>query len=324
MLTFFTTGKLFTGHSGIIQRNALQSWKLLHPDVEIILFGDETGAAEVARELGIRHEPEMRRHESGLPYISYMFDRAEELAAHSTLCFINCDIILTGEFLGAEERLRKYGKQYLMVGRRWDAEIAKPIDFSNPRWQETVREIARKTNHLKDGWWIDYFLFSRGLYYKQIPDFLVARCSWDNWLVWKALNSRALVVDATSTVKPIHQNHGYAYHPQGQRGVWTNELARRNLALAGGWWHLRTIRDATMKLTTSGLKPNPARYWFGGKRITQFLYSQSERTLIYDVWLPMWHLVLDFTRPVRSRLGIRSRANRRAGKNESTNAGVPS
>jgi hypothetical protein len=31
MLTFFTTAKPFRGHHGIIQRNALKSWTLLHP-----------------------------------------------------------------------------------------------------------------------------------------------------------------------------------------------------------------------------------------------------------------------------------------------------
>jgi hypothetical protein len=47
MLTFFATAKPFLGDSGIIQRNTLQSWKHLAPDVEVILFGegrvDESG-----------------------------------------------------------------------------------------------------------------------------------------------------------------------------------------------------------------------------------------------------------------------------------------
>jgi hypothetical protein len=66
MLTFFTTAKPFVGHSGIIQRNALRSWKLLDPDVEVILFGDEEGAAEVSGELGLRHETKVERDERGL------------------------------------------------------------------------------------------------------------------------------------------------------------------------------------------------------------------------------------------------------------------
>jgi hypothetical protein len=63
MLTFFTTAKPFRGHSATIQCNALQSWKLLHPDIEVILFGDEEGTAEVCAELGLRHEPHVERNE---------------------------------------------------------------------------------------------------------------------------------------------------------------------------------------------------------------------------------------------------------------------
>ena len=54
MLTLFTTAKAFAGHNEIIQRNALKSWTLLHPDIEIILFGKDEGAAELSRELGAR------------------------------------------------------------------------------------------------------------------------------------------------------------------------------------------------------------------------------------------------------------------------------
>jgi len=46
VLTFFTTAKPFLGHAKIIQRNALKSWTLVHPDVEVIVFGDEHGSAE--------------------------------------------------------------------------------------------------------------------------------------------------------------------------------------------------------------------------------------------------------------------------------------
>ena len=57
MLTLFTTAKPCEGHSGVIQRNALKSWKQLHPEIEIILFGDDAGGAEIAKELGFPHEP---------------------------------------------------------------------------------------------------------------------------------------------------------------------------------------------------------------------------------------------------------------------------
>ena len=45
MLTFFSTPKPFVGHIDVIQRNALRSWRQIHPDIEILLFGDDAGAA---------------------------------------------------------------------------------------------------------------------------------------------------------------------------------------------------------------------------------------------------------------------------------------
>ena len=65
MVTIFTTPKPFVGHSAVIQRNALKSWTLLDPDVEVILFGDEQGAAEATRDLGVRHVPEVERTPRG-------------------------------------------------------------------------------------------------------------------------------------------------------------------------------------------------------------------------------------------------------------------
>ena len=53
MLTVFSTPKPFVGHVGVIQRNAISSWMRLHPDVEVILVGDDAGTAEVCAEFGI-------------------------------------------------------------------------------------------------------------------------------------------------------------------------------------------------------------------------------------------------------------------------------
>ena len=45
MITFFTTPKPICGHIGVIQRNPIESWKLIHHSVEVIPFGDEEGAS---------------------------------------------------------------------------------------------------------------------------------------------------------------------------------------------------------------------------------------------------------------------------------------
>jgi hypothetical protein len=300
MLTIFTTPKPFRGHINVIQRNALKSWTLLHPDVEVILFGDEEGAAEAARELGIRHEPHVERNEFGTNLLNDMFDKAEAIARHDMLCYVNCDIILTGDFLRAVERVRAEHRQFLMVGRRWDTPITTPIDFSGSGWSEKAHSFALSANAQRDEWWIDYFVFARGLWGRDLPPFAVGRACWDNWMVWKALDLKLPVVDASPAVVAVHQNHDYKHHPQGKRGVWEGEEARRNLRLAGGRYHQRTIADANMLLRSDGLHGNLKRY------------LSAVRRLYYPKARPIWFFVLDVTRPLRSVLGLRSKAIRRS------------
>ena len=53
MATFFTTAKAFVGQSSVI--NEMRSAVGSGASLEIILFGDDEGAANVCRELGIHH-----------------------------------------------------------------------------------------------------------------------------------------------------------------------------------------------------------------------------------------------------------------------------
>jgi hypothetical protein len=312
MVTLFTTGKAFRGHSGVIQRNALRSWTLLHPDVEVILFGDEEGAAEAARELGVRHEPHVERNASGAKRLDYFFDRAQEMARHEVVCYVNCDIILLPDFCRALEQVKGQFREFLMVGRRWDTDVVEPMDFGAADWRERIWRRAREASQQRPAQWIDYFAFRRGLYARRTPPFVIGRVHWDNWLIWQALSVGAEVIDASATVRAIHQNHDYSYHPQGVAGVFHGEEAGRNYQLAGGWKHLRTIADAKMRLTPAGLRPNQLRHASAAKRYMR----QAGRVLRYRVWHPIWFAALGATRPLRSAVGLRTAEMRRRVRDE--------
>ena len=294
MLTIFTTAKPFRSHTRIIQRNALQSWKALHPSVEIILFGDDDGAVKTARQLGLRHEPHVERNPHGTKRLDYLFSKAQAIARHDILCYINCDIILMPDFLCAVERVRATRPEFLMVGRRWDTDVTKPLDFSCTQWPSELRAFAAGNGRRCAAEWIDYFVFTRGLFGPDMPPF-VLRVFWDNWLVWKALDSGKSVVDASRVVMAVHQNHDYSYHPQGKAGVWSGEEASLNGQMAGGWRHLRTIADATDLLLPVKSKPNIFRHLSAVKRYTR----QAGRFLFYDVWHPVWFAFLNLSRPLR-------------------------
>jgi hypothetical protein len=306
MLTFFTTAKAFQGHDGIIQRNALQSWKLLRPDVEVILFGDEQGAAEVCAELGLRHEPEVRRHESGTKYLDFMFARAREMARHEYLCFSNCDIVLMGDFWQAFEKAKAWRERFLLVARRWDTDIAEPIDFGREDWERELRNLTLRTGFLQDESWIDFFVFRKGMYTK-MPGLIVGHCYWDNWMIWRALSDGVAVVDGAEWVVPVHQNHGYAAKYGRIKGVPTDALSLMNLKAIGGVEHIRRIGAATYRFVSPGMiRPSGYRYTYPVRRVLR----RAREVWTYRVWLPVWHGFLQTTRPVRSALGLRSKAVR--------------
>ncbi len=303
MLTLFSTPKPFRGPVAMTQRNALGSWRRLHPDVEVILFGDEEGTGEISRQLGLRHEPHVERSPLGPVRADSMFLRAQEIARHDVLCYANCDIVLTKDFSQALKRVRAWRDAFLMVGCRWDTNVMEPIDFAVPDWQERIVARAKSDGIRRFYHAIDYFAFTRGLY-REMPALVVGRIWWDHWMVWKALAQGSAVVDVSEVVCAVHQNHDYSHVPEGWQSVANDEDARRNLEAAGGHAHLRTIEDATFRLTADGIVPNRF-HWLGpakrrvraaGKAVGRFMRTR------------LWHPLLDATRTVRHSVGLREDA----------------
>jgi hypothetical protein len=300
MLTIFSTPKPFLGHINVIQRNALQSWKLLHPDIEIILFGDDSGAAEVCREFGLRHEPEVLRSELGTKRLDSIFHRAQQIAKHQTVCYSNCDIIHTQDFLDAHRTLAAWNANHLMVGRRWDTDITESLDFAQPDWQQQIVALAKRQGIQRFYHNIDYFLFPRGLY-PQIPPLVIGRIWWDHWLVGKAHALGAAIVDVSEVVCAVHQNHDYGYHAKGIEGVWKDADARRNLALAKADSRLATIEDAPYRLTPRGIEEN-SFYWLAPAKRSWRSVSKKVRGAARAA---VWHPLLNVTRSVRHAIGLK-------------------
>ncbi len=290
MLTIFSTPKPFDGHIGIIQRNAIRSWTLLDPTFEVILFGDEPGTADAARALGIRHEPEVRRNERGSKFLSYLFERAQQIAAHELLCYANCDIILMGDFREAVERTASLGKPFLMVGRRWNLDIHEPWDFSAPGWAQRLRRHALQHARRARETFMDYFVFRRG-FYRDLPPFVLGPPYWDPWLVWKAFVSGAPVLDASAVTMAIHQNHTYSHYPGGWQALFHGPETQHNLRLAP-MSQRRTLAGATLRLTPRGIEPNRARW----------VVAPALATERFAEWL--WYSLMAWSKPFRHKVGL--------------------
>lgn len=302
MLTIFSVPKPFSADFASIQRNAIESWTRLDPRPNIVLIGDEDGVVETAGDLSVLHSGDIARNEFGTPLLNDVFSRAESLAVSDTMCFINADIILMSDFAAAVSSIRDWRRSFLMVGRRWNVEIKGALDFSDD-WESRLLESVRSRGEASSAYWIDYFVFPRGLF-GAMPPFAVGRPAYDNWLIWRARAMGATVVDASSAVMAVHQRHDYSHvsdvhtgfvpvskglHPLSQGGE-----AARNRELLGSWTHFQTIEHAT-RVMTSDLR---------------LRIALGPRHLAARAGLPVRRLV-EVSRPLRHKLGIRAGAVKR-------------
>ena len=136
-----------------------------------------------------------------------------------------------------------------------------------------------------DEYWIDFFLFPKGLY-TNMPPLLVGYCYWDNWMIWRTLSLGVPVLDCSPALVPIHQNHAYSSESERVKFVSTDVLSLRNREAIGGEEHIASLNDSTHRMTRIGwVRP-------------------------FHLWNAIWFFLLEVTRPLRSVLGLRSKAMR--------------
>ena len=251
MITLFAIPKPFEGDAAVIQRNALESWRRLGSEVEVVLVGDDEGVAEAAVDAGARHLGGVETTEYGTPLLSSAFALARAAAGTRVLAYVNADILLLRDFVTAIRRIRL--ERFLCLGRRWNVRFDGAIDFDGA-YEQRLRGLVAERGELALPDAIDYFVFDRDGPLTELPPFVVGRPGWDNWMIYRARSLRIPVVDATRSITAIHQQHGYEHVPEGSGRLWSGPEAEANFELIRGLERFQT-RHATHVLTRLGPVP---------------------------------------------------------------------
>jgi hypothetical protein len=96
-------------------------------------------------------------------------------------------------------------------------------------------------------------------------------------------------VDLSKDVCAVHQNHASNYHPDG-------EESQENYRLLENGRKFRTLKSAVYVLQLGRLRANPARWLV--------LPARQLRGWFYAAWFSL----LNLTRPIRHRLGLKQEA----------------
>ncbi len=210
LLTLFTTIRDVDTRLNIHNRT-LVNWISLRPFVTSVLFvmpNDRAYWIMKAWELGWKVEmvPKVRE---GVPVLKDMFQMISKKYPAQFLGYANADNLFGCSLLETLGTLSlKYGSFIhkeisLIIGRRRDANEEYLPD--KPTADYVDRAGPSHELHSPSG--VDYFVVSNksGYHWDRVPDFVVGRIKYDNWIVAKSLEWNVTVVDVTATVTDIHQ-----------------------------------------------------------------------------------------------------------------------
>jgi len=255
-LTVLASPKPFLGEFARIQERALESWRRIHPSVELILYGNCPGVKEAAARHGASHVPTIGSSASGAPLFDAIARHAKEQARHERHIYLNADILLPPDLLARIALVPAV--RCLISGERID--LAQDVQWDpSLNWQMQFDHLSRSGRaqpHGKTG--MDYFIFPRGLW-DGLQELIVGRGGYDNALLAFCLRRQIPVVDATPAVAILHQWHGFSHVPGGRAEVRQGQEAQLNRARHDLACAPPDIADADWVLGCDGLRAGDCR-----------------------------------------------------------------
>jgi len=268
MITFFTIPKPFSrktvSQSNItdIQTLAIQSWARLFGLNQIILFGDGENIGWFADEYGFLHFDNVAKNKFGTPYLNYIFDWANRASKNDIICYINSDIILCEDFmksisgaLGIYRLQKDPDQKFLITGSHYDTDYNFVQKCENKGWKSGFDNLFAKQvrtfgDFHRNG--IDYFVYRKGMF-SAIPQFVIGRGTWDNYLIYCAQNrDHAPVIDATNCITAVHMKYEYSDISKDIFGQFKGIESYQNYVLAQDWRNICTIDDVNYVLDCKG------------------------------------------------------------------------
>ena len=219
--------------------SALNSWKKLVPQSNIIMFTEDGSSCSWLRRNGFArvrclHEcthPVLPRQDIGC-----MAATAAREASTPFLCMINSDIMLLPHFRRYFRRvfLQSDIAEPFMVGQRTNVLQNTRTDFRTPAWESQVLREATSRGDLDGTCAIDYFVHTRNVWkHISMPGFVTGVWLWDRYLLSEAnRNEQITTVDATRAFTAVHlQTEQYMAHEARPFQEYNAEVLRQHNAV---------------------------------------------------------------------------------------------
>lgn len=215
LISLITAFKKFKLSYSRIQHSALYSWRA--NNIEIFTPENEIGIKDACKNYSnVKIIPDVKRaRELGFPnqspIVRDMIAKTLPLINTPMIALINSDIIILPDFAEKIERiLKKYGFDIYMVGTRYDIKLNSLVDS-----EESYKQVLKKDRKMYDeSTSSDIFITSKFLWRKiihEMPEFILGRYGWDNWLHMIAEIKGFRKYNCTEVLTTLHCEHDYTH-----------------------------------------------------------------------------------------------------------------
>ncbi|XP_041376035.1 uncharacterized protein LOC121388662 [Gigantopelta aegis] len=203
-LVLFTTWS--DDMDGGVRNNTCYNWGSLRPLVHPVLFTNSSSAAGQCKKNGWTILPLTQTAAGGAPVLKFMFSEIISRFNSTLYGYSNGDILFGDDLLqtlsAVHVTFKTQTSPLLVVGVRTNVNNVKSLEASSSK---NLREAAKKRGKLFISVSEDYFITNKAFPWDGIPEVVVGRVAYDNWLVLDSIHRGHTVIDATETILAVHQ-----------------------------------------------------------------------------------------------------------------------
>ncbi|XP_014786171.1 uncharacterized protein LOC106880644 isoform X2 [Octopus bimaculoides] len=201
IFTSWTTRK----DKAIVHNNTLHLWTQLGPDIQLVLFTNESILAQEALALGWKVLPILHVACGNLPVLKSMFLDVQRNFPSKVYGYANSDILFDSTLNTTLRSILKHEQFYqnhgfLITGRRTN------VNFHNL----TVKSIRNLSKVASKGslariWGEDYFFTGTNFPWSTFPNMVIGRVAFDNYIIIFGNINKACMIDTTMSILAVHQ-----------------------------------------------------------------------------------------------------------------------
>ncbi|KAK3611759.1 hypothetical protein CHS0354_014106 [Potamilus streckersoni] len=263
LFTSFKTDHVMDSDKVLVYNNTLYNWQTLKPHVQLIFFTLEINVTDKVNFLDWNIVTLLNNSKTEIPIFKAMYVQANKLYNTSWYGYFNGDILLTEDILETLDYVSSVSDNFpnasiLIIGRRINVLNVTSEEVRNVNG---IKESARSRGSLYEIDAEDYFITNRLFPWAQIPEFVIGRAGYDNWIVGQArCDLGTIVIDATETLTAVHQTtnkggnkEGFAHSNKNYNFelIQRLKLPRRflqGLTTCAEWRTFRTIKTGRIEL----------------------------------------------------------------------------